>query len=101
MLSSLRMSRSVAIARHLRRLKAQGVVMSRNRNFALFSNLQNRDALDMERRHATLESLLRQAHGEGALRLSIHVDPDDMRWLTIVLPRVQARYAASMSEEEW
>ena len=59
----------------LRELQAEGVSFSRNKNFALFENPTNREALSLHRYLDALAEEIQEGHDHGALGVSL-VSPD-------------------------
>lgn len=88
-------------ARKLEELEAAGVDFSRNRNFELFRDPDNRRALDLRRRLSAWAFLIRSQHAAGDLRLRVtHEEGGRFALLELSFPSLCGRWSLRLSRDE-
>ena len=84
----------------LRDLQAEGVSFSRNKNFALFENQANREALSLHRYLDALAEEITQGHELEALAVSVETPPVGPLCLEIVRRDLGVKHTVHLQSDE-
>ena len=84
----------------LRDLQAAGVTFSRNKNFALFEDPSNREALSLHRYLDALAEEITEGHAQGSLGLAMEVQEVGPMQLEILRRDLGVKHTVHLHPEE-